>query len=266
MIGELPNENQDFPNNLICDSSQNLIILIVPCFNEEKRWNLEYWQTIGQISGLKLCFVNDGSKDRTSMGIKPLLVNSHHILLELPKNVGKAEAIRQGFNHILNERALGIGFLDADGAFPILDVETQIEKFRRLSESTLNPPSVWSSRVKLAGRFIERDLKRHYLARILVTLLAIRFKFTIYDTQCGLKIFPHSKSLESCMKAPFKTHWFVDLEIFLRWRTEIGSELIIWEEPLLGWNDVAGSKLSGRQYLTVLKDIQQLNAYMRKVR
>ena len=264
MMGNLPYNKQGFPNNSDSDLSQKLIILIVPCFNEENRWNPEYWKRIGQISGLKLCFVNDGSKDRTSVGIKSLLVDSNHILLELPKNVGKAEAIRQGYNHILNEHALGIGFLDADGAFPISDVETQIERFRRLSESTLNPPSVWSSRVKLAGRLIERDFKRHYLARILVTLLAIRFKFTIYDTQCGMKIFPHSKSLEYCMQEPFRTHWFVDLEIFLRWRKEIGSDLNIWEEPLLGWNDVAGSKLSGRQYLTVLKDIQQLIAYARE--
>lgn len=248
------------------DLSHALIILIVPCFNEESRWNSEYWGRIGQISGLKLCFVNDGSKDGTSMVIAPLLVDSNHTLLELPRNVGKSEAIRQGFNFILNEHVLGIGFLDADGAFPISDIESQIEQFRKLYESTLNPPSVWSSRVRLAGRFIDRDLKRHYLARILVTLLAIRLKFTIYDTQCGLKIFPYSKNLENCMQEPFRTRWFVDLEILMRWRKMTGSDLNIWEEPLLGWNDVAGSKLTGRQYLTVLKDIRQLNTYTREAK
>ncbi len=249
-------------DNLV--SSHNQVILVVPCFNEENRWNPEYWDRIGKISELKLCFVNDGSSDGTSKQIASLVVNSNHLLLELTKNVGKAEAIRQGFNHILNEHALGIGFLDADGAFPISDVETQINRFRELSKSTLNPPSVWSSRVKLAGRAIERDLKRHYFARILVTLLAIRLKFTIYDTQCGMKIFPYSKELEYCMQEPFRTHWFVDLEIFMRWRKETGSDMKIWEEPLLGWNDVGGSKLSGRQYLTVLKDLQQLNSYARE--
>ena len=258
MHSNLPDDSQG--------SSHNLVILVVPCFNEENRWNSEYWNRIGKISALKLCFVNDGSSDGTSKQIASLVVNSNHVLLELPKNVGKAEAIRQGFNHILNEHALGIGFLDADGAFPISDVETQINRFRKLSKSTLNPPSVWSSRVKLAGRAIERDLKRHYFARILVTLLAIRLKFTIYDTQCGMKIFPYSKELEYCMQEPFRTHWFVDLEIFMRWRKETGSDMKIWEEPLLGWNDVGGSKLSGRQYLTVLKDLQQLNSYARETK
>ena len=259
-----PIDDKNCVNNSDRVLSKKLIILIVPCFNEEDRWDSEYWNRIGKISDLKLCFVNDGSKDKTSEKITPLLVGSHHILLELPNNVGKAEAIRQGFSHAIGDDALGIGFLDADGAFPISDVETQVEKFRRLSEATSNPPSVWSSRVKLAGRFIERDLKRHYLARILVTLLAIRLKFTIYDTQCGMKVFPNSKSLENCMEEAFRTHWFIDLEILMRWRKVTGNELNIWEEPLMGWNDVHGSKLSGRQYLRVLKDLQQLNVYARE--
>ena len=115
--------------------------------------------------------------------------------------------------------------------------------------------------MQLAGRAIERDILRHYFARILVTLLAIQLKFTIYDTQCGMKIFPFSKTFEDCMRTPFKTHWFVDLEIFLRWRIESGVEMNIWEEPLMGWRDVGGSKLSGRQYWTVLRDIVKLNSY-----
>ena len=245
------------------NSSSDLIILIVPCYNEEKRWNPEYWDQVSQISNLKLCFVNDGSTDRTIAEINGYLSKSKHVLLDLPKNVGKAEAIRQGFNHLSAESPLGIGFLDADGAFPIQDVETQIAVFRKLSKLHETPPAIWSSRVQLAGRSIERDLMRHYLARILVTLLAVRLKFTIYDTQCGMKIFPSSKTLELCMSEPFKTRWFVDLEIFLRWRNETEKDMNIWEEPLLGWKDVGGSKLSGRQYFRVLQDMGRLNSYMK---
>ena len=246
------------------DSDFNLcsfVILIVPCFNEENRWNTEYWEQICSIQDLKICFVNDGSSDKTSSKITPLLINSNHVFLDLTRNVGKAEAIRQGINHVLTERPIGIGFLDADGAFPINDVETQLTVFRKFSESMTNPPAVWSSRVQLAGRAIERDILRHYFARILVTLLAVRLKYTIYDTQCGMKIFPFSKTLQDCMRDPFKTHWFIDLEIFLRWRIESGVEMDIWEEPLMGWKDVGGSKLSGRQYWTVLRDIVKLNSY-----
>lgn len=242
-------------------TDKGIVILVVPCFNEEIRWDTYYWMQICALPDLKICFVNDGSSDQTSLKISPLLINSNHLLLELPRNVGKAEAVRQGINHVLAERPLGIGFLDADGAFPITDVETQIIVFRRFTETLSNPPAVWSSRVQLAGRVIDRDRMRHYFARVLVTLLALRLKFTIYDTQSGMKIFPFSIALENCMKKPFITHWFVDLEIFLRWRKESGNDMNIWEEPLLGWKDVKGSKLSGRQYLTVLRDIVKLTLY-----
>lgn len=154
----------------------------MPCFNEENRWDSEYWEKVSKIQHLKLYFVNDGSSDNTSSKIIPLLENSHHVLLELPDNVGKAEAIRHGFNRAFAEHPLGIGFLDADAAFPFYDVRTQIGVFRKLYRHGDIPISVWSSRVKLAGRSIERKLSRHYFARVLVTLLAIRFEFTIYDT------------------------------------------------------------------------------------
>ena len=246
--------------------ASNIVILIIPCLNEESRWDADYWAKVSQIPNLKLCFVNDGSTDGTSSRIHPLLFNSKHLLLELPTNFGKAEAIRRGFAQVFKETPLGIGFLDADGAFPIADIEKQIQVFRQLTKSNLTPIAVWSSRVQLAGRSIERDLRRHYLARIIVTILAWRLNFKIYDTQSGMKIFTFSPALESCMKEPYKTRWFVDLEIFMRWREDCGTEMEIWEEPLLGWKDIGGSKLSGRQYLAVLHDILWLNSYARKIR
>jgi dolichyl-phosphate beta-glucosyltransferase len=252
-------------NSLEEGKSESLVILIVPCFNEADRWGSEYWESISKIQNLRLYFVNDGSSDGTSSKISSLLENSHHVLLELPKNVGKAEAIRFGFHRAFAEGPLGIGFLDADGAFPFADVQTQIGVFRNLYHSDRAPIAVWSSRVQLAGRSIERKLLRHYFARVLVTILAIRFNFKIYDTQSGMKIFPLTPTLQACMKTEFKTRWFIDLELFLRWRFEANSDMNIWEEPLLGWKDIGGSKLSGRQYLTILQDIKQLNSYRSRI-
>lgn len=244
---------------------ESRIVLVVPCYNEEFRWIDSYWNNICKIPYLNICFVNDGSKDKTSSKIIPLVTNSKHVLIELTENVGKAEAIRQGMNKILKtESPLGIGFLDADGAFPISDITKQIEIFLKFASTEGIPPrAVWSSRVQLAGRVIERDLLRHYLARILMTLLAIRLKFSVYDTQSGLKIFPNSLIFGKCLSKPFRTRWFVDLEIFLRYRNITGTDMEIWEEPLLGWRDVGGSKLKGRQYFAVLRDIYRLDSYLR---
>ena len=240
------------------------IILIVPCYNEETRWPNSYWHQICSIPNLVICFVNDGSADQTSSKILPLLEGSDHVLLELKKNTGKAEAIRRGLNKMLEkENPAGIGFLDADGAFPVSDVKKQLAIFLEFAAKDADPPAVWSSRVQLAGRAIERDLLRHYLARILMTLLAIRLKFKVYDTQSGFKIFPYSQTLRECLIDPFETRWFIDLEIFLRWRQLFGADMNIWEEPLLGWQDIGESKLTGRQYFAVLLDIFRLDGYLR---
>lgn len=250
------------PNDVFHNEKQSqLVILVVPCYNEENRWVAEYWERLSRTKDLKLLFVNDGSTDGTSFKIGRLIENSHHALLELPNNVGKAEAIRFGFQTAFAEEPLGIGFLDADGAFPLDDVKIQIGVFRKLYKFGSPPISIWSSRVQLAGRSIERKALRHYFARVLVTLLALRLNFRIYDTQSGLKIFPFTPMLVACTNEEFKTRWFIDLELFLRWRIIANKEMIIWEEPLLGWKDVEESKLSGKQYLAILKDIKELNKY-----
>ena len=46
-------------------NSKSLVILVVPCFNEEYRWVLDYWRSISKIQDLKLYFVNDGSRTVT---------------------------------------------------------------------------------------------------------------------------------------------------------------------------------------------------------
>jgi glycosyltransferase involved in cell wall biosynthesis len=242
-------------------NANNLVVLVVPCFNEEARWAPEYWESVSKIPDLKLYFVNEGSLDQTSSRITPLLGNSQNSLLELPKNLGKAEAIRFGFQQASLHNPLGIGFLDADGAFPIEEVRIQIDVFRKLNLGGQDPISVWSSRVQLAGRDIERKLQRHYVARVLVTFLAIILKFKIYDTQSGMKIFPVTPTLLACLEKKFKTRWFIDLELFIRWRFEAKEEMAIWEEPLLAWRDIAGSKVSGKQYLTILNDLRKLVSY-----
>ena len=42
-----------------------LVTLIVPTFNESKRWNHEYWQQLLEVEDLHLILVNDGSVDET---------------------------------------------------------------------------------------------------------------------------------------------------------------------------------------------------------
>jgi glycosyltransferase involved in cell wall biosynthesis len=237
------------------------IILVVPCFNEESRLDKDYWGEILGIEKLTIYFVDDGSSDETFNLLNEIVSDSHHRIYRLIRNVGKAEAVRFGLIQAFMETPAGVGFIDSDGAFPIRDVRSHILKFQELNQSQIEPPAVWSSRVQLAGRNIERRNSRHYISRILMTLLALKLKFKIYDTQSGFKIFPHSDTLEKCLQTEFLTRWFIDLELFLRWRRITGKDLLIWEEPLQAWNDVNESKLKGRQHLIVLRDLQKLINY-----
>jgi dolichyl-phosphate beta-glucosyltransferase len=238
-----------------------VIYLVVPCYNEEKRWKKDYWSEILELPNLIVCFVNDGSSDNTSVLISNQIKGLNHIFLDFDKNRGKAEAVRLGLLKSLEDNPYAIGYLDADAAFPVRDVANQMKVFWKFAVNSEYPVSIWSSRVRLAGRSIERNAKRHYMSRVIATYLSLILKFTIYDTQSGLKIFPTTDCLREALEKPFQTRWFLDLEIYLRWRNLNDSEARVWEEPLEGWNDVEGSKLTGKQYLNVIRDLWKLRLY-----
>ena len=99
------------------------------------------------------------------------------------------------------------------------------------------------------------------MSRVIATCLSLLLNFNIYDTQSGLKIFPTTDCLREALEKPFQTRWFLDLEIYLRWRNLSDSEARVREEPLEGWTDVEGSKLTGKQYLNVIRDLWKLRLY-----
>lgn len=234
------------------------IVLVVPCYNESKRWNTEYWNNLSQLDDLTLVFVNDGSTDDTYVKMQSLLVNSTHHAINLDRNFGKAEAIRQGFAYAFQLNPKVVGFLDADGAFTFQEVARQVDIYMAKNSRASEGTAIWSSRVQLSGRKISRDVSRHYLARILITCISVRFGFSIYDPQSGYKLYPNSVELQQCFSYGFCTRWFVDLEVYLRWRLVTGQWMKVWEEPVLEWKDVKGSKVSGREYFRICRDILRL--------
>src|SRR5436190_4113329 len=99
------------------------VCLIIPCFNEAHRLNLA--AIADAPAGVTCLLVNDGSRDRTGE-----LLDRHQSdalrVLHLPRNVGKAEAIRQGMLHArqsgLLDRVEWVGYWDADLATPLNEV------------------------------------------------------------------------------------------------------------------------------------------------
>lgn len=228
------------------------IYMVVPCYNEEKRLNLDYWNELVNITGTKWIFVNDGSSDRT---LRLLQSIDNSSVLSLDKNVGKAEAIRLGVLSTyakLNQNTFNFGYIDADGAFAIDD----IKKILNISnDSKSDFEGIWGARVKLAGRSISRNNFRHILSRIIITFIGLRIKSLPYDIQTGLKIFRFNKESVKIFDKKFKTRWFVDLEILLRFNQMNHKVLTVWEEPLNKWNDVSGSKIRGFQLFQIIRDL-----------
>ena len=234
------------------------LTLVVPCFNESKRWDEKYWRSLIVDLGMNLIFVDDGSTDGTAEVITSSLRGLPHRLVVLPVNVGKANAVRSGFLTIEDAESGPVGFLDADGAFPLQEVQRQWSEYQERNNDLNVDWSQWSSRVALAGRDIRRDARRHYLARVAVTYLSVAHKIRIYDPQSGMKIFSAPANLKVVCNNPFVTRWFLDMEILLRWRQMLGSELVIWEEPVEAWFDISGSKLSARAWPQVMGDLLEL--------
>lgn len=80
---------------------------------------------------------------------------------------------------------------------------------------------------------------------------SICLRLGIYDTQCGAKLFRSSDTLRQVVQTPFCSKWVFDVEIIARYqksrRTSPEQEKVhnvLFEFPLMEWEDVAGSKLS----------------------
>lgn len=240
----------------------NNLTMIVPCFNEEKRWNKTYWSNLITIVDLNWVFVNDGSRDRTSEILAELSIYPRVTTLELSQNGGKAEAIRFGMLKALEQPGIdAIGFVDADAAFSYETFRNVLDTYTGINHEYFE--SLWASRVALSGREINRDPRRHYIGRVISTFLGFG-RALPYDTQCGLKIFTRTKNLELCLSTPFKTRWFFDIEIYSRLNVLNAHGISVWEHPLLGWDEVAESHINVREVFRIVKELYVIRKILTK--
>jgi len=209
-------------------------VIIVPCYNEAKRMNLEGFKPLLDHPGVRLLFVNDGSSDNTGLMLQAF--RSEHpvrvLQLDLPKNGGKAEAVRQGMLRAWDEGAEVMGFLDADLA---TRAEEMVRLLRVFSEHPGAPQVLLGARVKLLGRHIRRSPRRHVLGRIFATCASWLLGLPVYDTQCGAKLFRRHATLRAALGTPFHSRWVFDVELIgrlVRGTHETGSIPVDAFEPV----------------------------------
>jgi dolichyl-phosphate beta-glucosyltransferase len=236
------------------------VMIVVPCYNEERRLPVDSFQRFLCQSHVHLVFVDDGSRDKTYEKLETLrrIREDRVDVLRSPSNQGKAEAVRMGLNFALDRGAGYVGYWDADLATPL----EAIAEFMQILAARSDVDMVFGSRVKLLGRQVTRRTSRHYLGRVFATVVSLMLRLPIYDTQCGAKIFRVGPGTRALTAEPFQTRWVFDVEILARYIRQLGSPQMaaerIYEYPLMVWEDVEGSKVKPFDFFVAGRDLMRI--------
>jgi dolichyl-phosphate beta-glucosyltransferase len=219
--------------------------LVVPCYNEERRLDVAAVERfLRDTPTVSMCFVNDGSADKTGELLATLAGRwpDRVVALNLATNGGKAEAVRQGVLQAHAWRPFAyIGYWDADLATPL---EESCAMMRAVHD---RPGVVVVLGLRLArlGADVTRSAQRHYLGRLFATMASLVLKLPVYDTQCGAKLVRRDVVPE-LFDQPFSSRWVFDVEMLARLRNVVGRDRMltdVLEFPLWTWHGVDGSKM-----------------------
>jgi dolichyl-phosphate beta-glucosyltransferase len=245
---------------MICKVNEPLVMIVVPCYNEELRLPADRFRQFFQESEVRIIFVDDGSRDKTLERLESLRQGHQErvFVLSSQTNQGKAEAVRMGLNFGLDQTAAYIGYWDADLATPL----DAIPEFMAIFAQKPDLDMVFGSRVKLLGRNVHRKTGRHYLGRVFATVVSNILRLPIYDTQCGAKLFRVRPGTRELVAEPFQTRWVFDVEILARYMRQLGSSKLaaerIYEYPLNTWEDIGGSKVKPLDFFIAFRDLLRI--------
>jgi glycosyltransferase involved in cell wall biosynthesis len=235
----------------------SLPFVVVPCHNEAARLDLERFAALAATGRVRLLFVDDGSTDATVAVLERLAGSTEGIeVMQLARNVGKAEAVRRGLLRGVEAKAAVLGYFDADLATPTDELLRMLDRLEGRPDLSF----VLASRVALLGRRITRRARRHYLGRVFATFASIFLRIPVYDTQCGAKVFRATAAVSDALGTPFQSSWVFDVELIGRLLR--GSEAVapvpleeFEEMPLREWRDVGGSRLGPADMVRAAVDL-----------
>lgn len=197
------------------------VTTVIPAFNEGDRLLtfLQDWAGVGAAHAairVTALVVDDGSREPDAARQQQAVDAAADLLkraraphevryLRADRNRGKGASIRWGWNQAEPD-ADWLSFIDADGALPA-------PEYWRLADTLPSTPSdaVCGSRIKMAGRTIERSLFRHLQGRVFATAVEELFHLGFYDTQCGMKFFRAAR-LRPLLPALQEDRWLLDVE------------------------------------------------------
>jgi len=229
---------------MVSAASIGLVSLVIPEYNEGERLG-QYLSALHE-HGLarpeprvEFLVVDDGSVDRLRQHVREAVrevasrggAHSFRVVEQRP-NQGKGTAIRRGWRES-DPTASWRGFVDGDGAVSASEVFRLVGL---LDHTTADV--VCGSRVKMAGRHVERRLFRHLQGRVFATLADQAFRLGVYDTQCGIKLL-RADMVRSFLDSLREPRWMLDVELLVRAR-QAGARLV---EVPIDWVDAGDSKV-----------------------
>ncbi|AQS93219.1 transcriptional regulator [Polaribacter sp. BM10] len=261
-VPESNGPKKTFKNTII---QERCVGVVIPCYNEEKRlFSTEFTDYIKKHSGYHLCFVNDGSTDKTLEVLNELRKGREDFITvyDCEKNGGKAEAVRQGMLHMAKQEDLDyIGFLDADLSTDLSDFDDLVKTIENS-----NYKIVSGSRISRMGANITKESARKIISLTINYIIRNILKMDFKDTQCGAKIF-HKDVIDISFGEKFVTQWIFDVEIFRRITLHFGldkAKEILCEQPLKRWIHADGSKLSMKDSVKIVGQLAQIKWHYRK--
>jgi len=238
---------------------QYCVGVVIPCYNEEERLSGEAFKNfVYNNLGYHLCFVNDGSTDRTLEVLEELRKGNENKIsvYNCEKNGGKAEAVRQGMLHLAKDPQLDyIGYLDADLSTDFRDFDDLVKTME-----TSDFKIVSGSRMSRMGANITKESARKIISMTINLIIRSILKMPFNDTQCGAKIMD-KELVELVFQKKFITRWLFDVEIFMRMRKHYGKEKVqsmICEQPLKRWIHADGSKLSMKDSIQIVGQLAKI--------
>jgi glycosyltransferase involved in cell wall biosynthesis len=212
--------------------------VVIPCYNEAERLDVEAFRVyVAGRQGIRFLFVDDGSTDGTAALLQSMRNGDADAfdIVTLPRNMGKSEAVRRGVLEAFERGPDYVAYWDADLATP-LDAIAEVK----------------------------RNLARHYLGRVFATASAAALRLPVYDTQCGAKMFRVNQDNARLFQEPFIAGWIFDVEILARMlKARRGTQqppvrAVLYEQPLMAWHDVKGSKVHPGAFVSVAVDLVRI--------
>ena len=190
---------------------QKELAIVVPCYNEADRLPFSQFENFLSLqSKVSVFFVNDGSKDKTEKVLTELknqFPNQIEVF-SITQNGGKANAVFRGCpTGSEHKKFRKVAYLDADLA-------TSLEECHRLSEVVKGKVVLaFGSRILKLDNQIKRKWYRFLLGRIVATAISKTLKLSVYDSQCGCKIFEFQTAKKYSMN-PLFPNGFLMLKFF----------------------------------------------------